>query len=53
MYPAHTTVWTHSNQRPMSTAAANVALIYVGHHPTIRMLLLKLKHPPEKIIDMH
>jgi len=27
--------------------------MYVGHRPTIRMLLLKLKIPPEKIIDMH
>jgi hypothetical protein len=37
----------------MSTVAAKCSLdMYVGHHPTILMLLLKLKIPSEKIIAM-
>jgi hypothetical protein len=38
----------------MSTIAVKDSLdMYVGHRPTIRMLLLKLKIPPEKIIAMN
>jgi hypothetical protein len=48
MYLSHTTIWTHSNQKTNVYCSNEGCLhMYVCHHPTIHMLLLKLKIPPE------